>query len=207
MDFNIIDNVMEAYNWQLAQIWLDKIRHIIEPGKIYVTNNIKGYGRYDTFEMIADYLIMKNKSVLYMCSNHKAKEVHNNILQRIETHMYEQAFSSNKENDEKSFNEICDEANKLFKSQYDNIQFKAIDDRNVELLSDGDGHKEYNIILIEHYRFLQSRQSTYENMSQELYKYCIQYLYNLAKKYVYVIIVGMHINNNEEWLNNWLEKI
>ena len=59
--------------------------------------------------------------------------MHNNILQRIETHMYEQAFSPDKENDERSFDEICDEALKLFKSQCDNIHFKAIDDRDVEL--------------------------------------------------------------------------
>lgn len=61
-----MDNVMEAYNWQLAQMWLDKIKDIIEPGKIYVTDNINGYGRYDTFGMLADYLIMKgHKAVLY----------------------------------------------------------------------------------------------------------------------------------------------
>ena len=42
--------------------------------------------------------------------------------------MYEQAFSPDKENDERSFDEICDEALKLFKSQCDNIHFKAIDD-------------------------------------------------------------------------------
>ena len=65
--------------------------------------------------------------------------MHNNILQRIETHMYEQVFSSDKENDERSFDEICDEALKLFKSQCDNIHFKAIDDRDVELLSDDKG--------------------------------------------------------------------
>ena len=53
-----MNNVMEAYNWQLAQMWLGKIKDIIEPGKIYVTDNIKGYGRYDTFGMLADYLIM-----------------------------------------------------------------------------------------------------------------------------------------------------
>lgn len=112
-----MDNVMKAYNWQLAQMWLGKIKDIIEPGKIYVTDNIKGYGRYDTFGMLADYLIMKwHKAVLYMCSNNKAKAVQNNILQGIETHMYEQAFSPDKENDERSFDEICDEALKLFKS-------------------------------------------------------------------------------------------
>lgn len=203
-----MDNVMEAYNWQLAQMWLGKIKDIIEPGNIYVTNNIKGYGRYDTFGMLADYLIMKgHKAVLYMCSNHKVKEVQNNVLQRIETHMYEQAFSSDKENDERSFDEICDAAHELFKSKCDNIHFKAIDDRNVEQLSDEDGHNKYDVILIEHYRLLQSRQSTYENMSQELYKYCVQYLHDMAKKYGYVVIVGMNINNTEEWLNNWLEKI
>ena len=185
-----MDNVMKAYNWQLAQMWLGKIKDIIEPGKIYVTDNIKGYGRYDTFGMLADYLIMKW---------HKA--VQNNILQGIETHMYEQAFSPDKENDERSFDEICDEALKLFKSQCDNIHFKAIDDRDVELLSDD------NVILIEHFRLLQSRHTTYKSMSQELYKYCVQYLHDMAKKYGYVIIVGMHINNTEEWLNNWMKKI
>lgn len=203
-----MNNVMEAYNWQLAQMWLGKIKDIIEPGKIYVTDNIKGYGRYDTFGMLADYLIMKgHKAVLYMCSNNKAKDVHNNILQRIETHMYEQAFSPDKENDERSFDEICDEALKLFKSQCDNIHFKAIDDRDVELLSDDNGHNKYNVILIEHFRLLQSRHTTYKSMSQEMYKYCVQYLHDMAKKYGYVIIVGMHINNTEEWLNNWMKKI
>ena len=54
--------------------------------------------------------------------------------------MYEQAFSPDKENDERSFDEICDEALKLFKSQCDNIHFKAIDDRDVELISDDNGH-------------------------------------------------------------------
>ena len=34
------------------------------------------------------------------------KDVHNNILQRTETHMYEQVFSPDKENDERSFDEI-----------------------------------------------------------------------------------------------------
>ena len=71
--------------------------------------------------------------------------MHNNILQRIETHMYEQVFSPDKENDERSFDEICDEALKLFKSQCDNIHFKAIDDRDVELLSDDNGHNKYNV--------------------------------------------------------------
>ena len=71
--------------------------------------------------------------------------MHNNILQRTETHMYEQVFSSDKENDERSFDEICDEALKLFKSQCDNIHFKAIDDRDVELLSDDKGHNKYNV--------------------------------------------------------------
>ena len=126
--------------------------------------------------------------------------MHNNILQRIETHMYEQVFSSDKENDERSFDEI-------FKSQCDNIHFKAIDDRDVELLSDDKGHNKYNVILIEHFRLLQSRYTTYKSMSQELYKYCVQYLHDMGKKYGYVIIVGMHINNTEEWLNNWMKKI
>ena len=35
--------------------------------------------------------------------------------------MYEQVFSSDKENDERSFDEICDEALKLFKSQCDKM--------------------------------------------------------------------------------------
>ena len=121
--------------------------------------------------------------------------------------MYEQVFSSDKENDERSFDEICDEALKLFKSQCDNIHFKAIDDRDVELLSDDKGHNKYNVILIEHFRLLQSRDTTYNSMSQELYKYCVQYLHDMGKKYGYVIIVGMHINNTEEWLNNWMKKI
>ena len=121
--------------------------------------------------------------------------------------MYEQAFSPDKENDERSFDEICDEALKLFKSQCDNIHFKAIDDRDVELLSDDNGHNKYNVILIEHFRLLQSRHTTYKSMSQELYKYCVQYLHDMAKKYGYVIIVGMHINNTEEWLNNWMTMI
>lgn len=133
--------------------------------------------------------------------------MHNNILQRTETHMYEQVFSPDKENDERSFDEICDEALKLFKSQCDNIHFKAIDDRDVELLSDDKGHNKYNVILIEYFRLLQSRYTTYKSMSQELYKYCVQYLHDMAKKYGYVIIVGMHINNTEEWLNNWMKKI
>jgi len=107
--------------------------------------------------------------------------VHNNILQRTETHMYEQVFSSDKENDERSFDEICDEALKLFKSQCDNIHFKAIDDRDVELLSDDKGHNKYNVILIEHFRLLQSRYTTYKSMSQELYKYCVQYLHDMGK--------------------------
>ena len=108
---------------------------------------------------------------------------------------------------ERSFDEICDEALKLFKSQCDNIHFKAIDDRDVELLSDDNGHNKYNVIIIEHFRLLQSRHTTYKSMSQELYKYCVQYLHDMAKKYGYVIIVGMHINNAEEWLNNWMKKI
>ena len=103
--------------------------------------------------------------------------------------MYEQAFSPDKENDERSFDEICDEALKLFKSQCDNIHFKAIDDRDVELLSDNNGHNKYNVILIEYFRLLQSRHTTCKSMSQEL------------------VIVGMHINNAEEWLNNWMKKI
>ena len=201
-----MDNIMEAYNWQLAQMRLGKIKDIIEPGNIYVTNNIKGYGRYDTFGMLADYLIMKgHKAVLYMCSNHKAKEVQNNILQRIETHMYEQAFSY--DNEERRFDEICDKAHKLLESRYKDIHFKAIDDRDVELLSDDNGHIKYNVILIEHFRFLQSRHITCKSMSQVLYKYCVQYLHDMAKKYGYVVIVGMNINNTEEWLNNWLKKI
>ena len=61
--------------------------------------------------------------------------------------MYEQAFSPDKENDERSFDEICDEALKLFKSQCDNIHFKAIDDRDVELISDDNGHNKYNVII------------------------------------------------------------
>lgn len=109
------------------------------------------------------------------------KDVHNNILQGIETHMYEQAFSPDKENDERSFDEICDEALKLFKSQCDNIHFKAIDDRDVELISDDNGHNKYNVIIIEHFRLLQSRHTTYKSMSQELYKYCVQYLHDMAK--------------------------
>ena len=121
--------------------------------------------------------------------------------------MYEQVFSSDKENDERSFDEICDEALKLFKSQCDNIHLKAIDDRDVELISDDNGHNKYNVILIEHFRLLQSRHTTYKSMSQELYKYCVQYLHDMGKKYGYVIIVGMHINNAEEWLNNWMKKI
>ncbi|MFQ8649439.1 MAG: hypothetical protein ACLS8Y_03520 [Lachnospira sp.] len=64
-----------------------------------------------------------------------------------------------------------------------------------------------NVIIIEHFRLLQSRHNTYKSMSQELYKYCVQYLHDMAKKYGYVVIVGMNINNTEEWLNNWLEKI
>ena len=111
-------------------------------------------------------------------------------------------FKAGKENDERSFDEICDEALKLFKSQCDNIHFKAIDDRDVELISDDNGHNKYNVIIIEHFRLLQSRHTTYKSMSQELYKYCVQYLHDMAKKYGYVIIVGMHINNAEEWLNN-----
>lgn len=95
--------------------------------------------------------------------------------------MYEQAFSPDKENDERSFDEICDEALKLFKSQCDNIHFKAIDDRDVELLSDDNGHNQYNVILIEYFRLLQSRHTTYKSMSQELYKYCVQYLHDMAK--------------------------
>ena len=63
-----MDNIMEAYNWQLAQMWLGKIKDIIEPGNIYVTNNIKGYGRYDTFGMLADYLIMKDIRLCYICA-------------------------------------------------------------------------------------------------------------------------------------------
>ena len=87
------------------------------------------------------------------------------------------------------------------------LEVKAIDDRDVELLSDDNGHNKYNVIIIEHFRLLQSRHTTYKSMSQELYKYCVQYLHDMAKKYGYVIIVGMHINNAEEWLNNWMKKI
>ena len=103
-----MDNVMEAYNWQLAQMWLEGTVKGIKPGKVYAVNNIVGYGRNETFEMIADYFILnEQKAVLYMCSNCGKKKMENNISERFKTHMYERAFSSDTEDSEKTFEDDC----------------------------------------------------------------------------------------------------
>lgn len=207
MDFNVIDNVMEAYNWQLAQMWLEGTVKGIKPGKVYAVNNIVGYGRNETFEMIADYFILnEQKAVLFMCSNCGKKKMENNISERFKTHMYERAFSSDTEDSEKTFEDLCEEAEKMFENQYPNIVFTALDERIVECVSEIDDNK-YNVILIEQFRILESKNTEYKGMSKELYKYCAQYLYDIAKQKGYIIIVGININNNEKWLNNWLVKI
>ena len=105
-----------------------------------------------------------------------------------------------------TFEDLCEEAEKMFENQYPNIVFTALDERIVECVSEIDDNK-YNVILIEQFRILESKNTEYKGMSKELYKYCAQYLYDIAKQKGYIIIVGININNNEKWLNNWLVKI